>query len=105
MILPSLSRQQVELLIDKAPRSRDRAIVSLLAESGLRLTELVNIKNDDIDWQSRTVKVLGKGNKEGYAPFGSLSEQYLKAWLSEFQPNGEDIWGLSELPPSKLGGI
>ena len=74
---------------------RDKAIVSLFAESGLRLYELANVREDDIDWQNRTIKTLGKGNKEGYAPFGSLSEGYLKAWLAEFQPNGHNIWGLN----------
>ena len=41
-------------------------------------------------------KVLGKGRKEAYAPFGELSEQYLQDWLSQFNPNGGNIWGLNE---------
>jgi site-specific recombinase XerD len=96
LILPSLTREQVELLIDKAHQIRYKAIIALFTESGLRLSELVNIRPNDIDWQNRTMKILGKGNKEGYAPFGSLSEQYLKAWLAEFQPNGHNIWGLNK---------
>jgi len=46
---PSLSRQEVELPIDKAGNARDRAIVSLFTESGLRLSELANVRLKDID--------------------------------------------------------
>ena len=95
LILPSLDKNQVDLLISKAKCVRDKAIVSLFAESGLRLSELVNIKIKDIDWESNTIKVLGKGNKEGYAPFGRRSEQYLKLWLTQYFPKlNEGIWGI-----------
>ena len=95
LILPSLTKQQVEYLIDSVCEIRDKAIIALFTESGLRLSELANIRSHDINWNSRTIRTLGKGNKEGYAPFGYLSEQYLKTWLSEFQPNGRNIWGLN----------
>jgi len=95
LILPSLHKEQVDLLISKAKCVRDKAIVSLFAESGLRLSELVSIKAKDIDWESNTIKVLGKGNKEGYAPFGKTSEQYLKLWLVQHEPKtNECIWGI-----------
>ena len=41
------------------------------------------------------MKTLGKGNKEGYEPFGKLSDEYLKEWLSQYQPNG-NIWGMNK---------
>ncbi len=94
LILPSFSREQVLFLIDTVNSNRDKAIIAVLAESGLRLTELANMKEDDIDWHMKTIRTLGKGNKEGYAPFGALSEEYLRAWLREYQPNGNTIWGL-----------
>jgi len=94
-ILPSLEKEQVLYLIEKAPSIRDKAIVALFTESGLRLSELTNIKPDHINWTNRTIRVLGKGRKEAYAAFGELSEKYLKAWIRQYQPNG-NIWGLSE---------
>ena len=96
LILPSLDEEQVRLLIDTVDSVRDKAIIALFTESGLRLTELTNIKPSDIDWQNRLVKVLGKGRKEAYAPFGELSEQCMKEWLSEYSPNGGNIWGLNQ---------
>ena len=96
LILPSLNEEQVRLLMDTVDNVRDKAIISLFTESGLRLTELTNLKKNDIDWNNRLVKVLGKGRKEAYAPFGELSEQYLQDWLSDYNPNGGNIWGLNQ---------
>ncbi len=94
LILPSLTAEQLELLIITVENLRDKAIISLLAESGLRLSELANIRLSDIDWGNRTIRVIGKGNKEGYAPFGSISESYLRDWLKEYHPERKaNIWG------------
>jgi len=95
LLLPSLERNHVELLIAHAHSTRDKAIIALFSESGLRLSELINIKAADIDWESRIIRVVGKGNKEGYAPFGSTSEEYLKLWLNEYTPDMLDrIWNI-----------
>jgi site-specific recombinase XerD len=94
-ILPSLSTDDVYTLIEQAEGLRDKAIITLFTESGLRLTELTNIMPNDIDWQNRIIKVMGKGRKEAYAPFGELSAGYLKAWLAQYTPDG-NIWGLNQ---------
>lgn len=73
---------------------RNKAIISVFVESGLRLFELSPIKPDDIDWSDRTIRVWGKGQKEGKAPFGQTSETLLKQWLSQYNPNGGNIWGI-----------
>ena len=62
---------------------RDRAILELLYASGLRVSELAGLNEDEIDMQQETVRVLGKGNKERIVPFGSFAaraiQEYLKA--------------------------
>ena len=93
-ILPSLTKEQVELLLNTADNPRDKAIIALFTESGLRLSELTNIAPNDIDWDRHTLHVIGKGNKEGLAPFGKLSECYLRAWLTQYEPKGSTIWGI-----------
>jgi integrase/recombinase XerD len=95
LILPSLSNEEVYKLLSVVDNTRDKAMISLFTESGLRLSELAHIKPLDIDWKSRTIKVLGKGRKEAYAPFGCLSERYIKEWLAEYVPIG-NIWGINE---------
>ena len=67
----------------------------MLTESGFRLTELTNIKPQDIDWNAHTIKVMGKGRKEAYCPFGELSAGYLKRWLQQYKPS-DNIWGVKE---------
>jgi len=94
LIMPSLSQEQVLLLLETAHRVRDKAIIALFTESGLRLSELANIKPGDIDWESHIIRIMGKGRKEAYAPFGELSKRYLKDWLTRYEPNG-NIWGLN----------
>lgn len=94
-ILPSLEKEQVLYLINKVSSVRDEAVISLFTESGLRLSELANIKLEDINWANRTIRVMGKGRKEAYATYGELTEKYLNTWLEEYKPNG-NIWGLSE---------
>ncbi|MFC1871501.1 tyrosine-type recombinase/integrase [Chloroflexota bacterium] len=93
LILPSLTKEQVEILLEEVNNLRDKAIISLFTESGLRLSELARIKATDIDFSNHTIRTIGKGNKESYAPFGSLSEQYLKEWLAQHTHN---IWGINE---------
>ena len=94
LILPSLSREQVKVLIDHATSDRDKSIIALFTESGLRLSELTSIRSTDIDWREHTIKVFGKGGKEALAPFGNLSEKYLRLWLEGRVSNGS-IWGLN----------
>ncbi len=94
-IFPALVKEQVLILIEKAASVRDKAIVALFVESGLRLSELANILLGHINWSNRTIRILGKGRKEAYAAFGDLTEKYLRAWLQEYQPGDSNIWGLT----------
>jgi integrase/recombinase XerC len=92
-ILPSLTVEQLDYLIEQAECIRDKAIISLFADSGLRLSELANIDQANIDWQHRLIKVVCKGNKEGLAPFGQRTEKLLKEWLAK-HPSGGKLWDL-----------
>ena len=95
-ILPSLTIEQVLCLMDNANNVRDKAIISLFTESGLRLRELANIRIQDIDWESRLIRVWGKGNKEALAVFGHRTELLLRQWLAEYNPNGGSIWAINK---------
>jgi integrase/recombinase XerC len=61
---------------------RDKAIMELFYSSGLRLSELVNLNLTDIDLRDRTVRVLGKGNKERILPIGRYAVSALHEWLA-----------------------
>jgi len=77
-ILPSLTTQQVEQIVRRADNLRDKRIVSLFADSGMRLGELASIKYSDIDWQNNTVTIWGKGQKQRRAPFTKRTARLLK---------------------------
>jgi site-specific recombinase XerD len=95
-ILPSLTTEQVDYLIEQATCVRDKAIISLFADSGLRLSELANINTHNIDWQERLIKVRCKGNKEGLAVFGQRTESLLKQWLTQYNANGR-LWDINHV--------
>ncbi|WP_210133126.1 MULTISPECIES: tyrosine recombinase XerC [unclassified Staphylococcus] len=65
---------------------RDRVILELLYATGIRVSELVNIKIQNLDMQTPGVKVLGKGHKERFVPFGEFCRQSIEVYLQEFKP-------------------
>ena len=60
---------------------KSEAIISLFADSGIRLNELLNIKEGDIDLESMTVTVWGKGGKQRKAPFTKRTAELIKQVL------------------------
>ncbi len=67
------------------PGSRNKLILEMFYATGMRLSELVNLKETDIDFHHDTLKVLGKRNKERLIPFSKQFESQLKAYLVEKQ--------------------
>lgn len=62
---------------------RERVILEILYGSGLRVSELVNIKLKDIDLNEKTILVYGKGSKERMAHFGEMALDSLNLYLSD----------------------
>lgn len=60
---------------------RDKAILELMYSSGLRRTEVMNLKLSETDFSQRQVYVVGKGNKEAVVPFGSRALNHLKNYI------------------------
>jgi integrase len=63
-------------------QERDTAIVSLILGSGLRLSELVNLDLDDIDFSKYSARVIRKGNKEQYVYFSQIAMNDLQEYLA-----------------------
>jgi len=61
--------------------ARDRAILELFYSSGLRISELAQLTEDDIDLYEGLVVVQGKGNKERIVPVGEVALNYLKEYI------------------------
>jgi len=88
----SISEDDVVKLLD-APKVdsliglRDRAMLELLYASGVRISELVNIKFSDLDLDRNIIKVFGKGSKERLVPFGEDAAQWISAYIDERKKN------------------
>lgn len=63
-------------------RYRDQAIIELLYASGVRVSELVNIKLNSIDLKNRTIRVLGKGRKERIVMFSRSCQKTIQDHLT-----------------------
>jgi len=61
--------------------ARDAAILELLYSSGIRRAELLGLRMKDIDLAQRTIKVLGKGNKQRIIPFGAEADTSLRQYM------------------------
>ena len=62
---------------------RDSVILELIYSTGIRVSELVNIKLSDIDYSSKKIIITGKGNKERIVLFGSVLEDKLNLYLND----------------------
>lgn len=97
-----LSLTEIEKLIAQIDLShaqghRNRAIIELLYSSGLRVSELVNLKLSDIFFKEKWIKIHGKGNKQRLVPIGAYAEKFLKFYIEDcrnhqkINPQHQDI--------------
>ncbi len=83
----SLSEQDVELLLeapetDTALGFRDRTMLEMLYATGLRVSELVGLTQDQVNLRLGVVKIMGKGNKERLVPIGEEALDWLEQYLA-----------------------
>lgn len=89
--LPSyLSFKEVERLLSlPSPGTfvglRDKAILEFLYATGVRVSELVNLKRKDLNLKDRWVKVMGKGGKERLLPLGREASLWIRKYLKELK--------------------
>lgn len=84
--LPSFftERELDELLNEKFIKEipiLDKAVIELFYSTGIRLSELINLKLKDIDFKTMVIKVLGKGSKERMVPFGTRAMNAMENYL------------------------
>ncbi|HET7815234.1 MAG TPA: tyrosine-type recombinase/integrase [Candidatus Baltobacteraceae bacterium] len=78
-------------------RRRDAAILELLYATGIRRAELVGIDLSDIDFEQRTIRVVGKGNKERFVIFNSYAQDALERYLAVRPPSSDGALLVSRL--------
>ena len=70
-----------ELKSDTSLDIRNKMILELLYATGIRVSELTNIKLEDINFNNKSIKVLGKGNKERIVYFGDYAYDLMKEYI------------------------
>jgi integrase/recombinase XerC len=80
---------KLEFTDDHAGKT-ERMVLLLFYNTGIRLSELINLKESGIDWSYSHIKVLGKGNKERIIPISQELLQELKAYIETKPPCKEE---------------
>jgi len=78
-----LTKKEVLSLIKNCKKKRDRLIIELLYSTGMRVSELINLKIEDVDLVDFKIKVLGKRNKERIIPLNENIINSIKVYLKE----------------------
>lgn len=86
-----LSQSQVQKLLEtpdtKTPRGlRDSAMLEMLYAAGLRVSELIHLKLQDVNCEAGFVRVFGKGAKERVVPFGQYARQKIETYIGSARP-------------------
>lgn len=107
-----LREEQMEELLDVDKNlfpddfegKRDHLIIEMFYNLGVRLSELINIKDSDIDFDRKTVRVTGKRNKQRYIPFGNSLKSDILAFVSDrdAEVGSEEGWLLVRKTGKKL---
>lgn len=73
--------------IDKQAGIRDRALIETLYGCGLRVSELINLRNKELFLEDEIIRVLGKGSKERLVPLGKIASKWIKKYIEEVRPS------------------
>lgn len=84
-----LSQEEIKKILDidlvNKYSYRDKAMLELMYSSGLRISELVNLKMFHLDSNLGILRVMGKGNKERIVPIGEIALKYLNIYINEYR--------------------
>ena len=92
MRLPdTLSKEEMNVILaqpggDKPSALRDTAMLELLYATGIRVSELINLTMNSINWQVGFLTVMGKGNKERIVPIGKTAYDCVRVYVDNARP-------------------
>ncbi|MBU3145741.1 site-specific tyrosine recombinase/integron integrase [Clostridium sp. CF012] len=100
----ALTVDEVEILRQKCKSIREKALLEFTYSSGCRLSEIVDINKEDIDWHNKTLKVIGKGNKERIVCFNTKARYLLREYILSRADNNPALFVTSKGKHNRLGG-
>ena len=86
-----LAEQDANQLVESPDRKsllghRDRAVLETLYGTGIRVSELVGVNINDVDFKRAAIKVTGKGNRERIVPIGGYAAEALNIYIKKTRP-------------------
>lgn len=102
LIREVLSDESLEILRDSCTEIRDLAIIDLLASTGMRVGELVNLNRTDVNMQERQCVVFGKGNKEREVYFNARTKIHLQHYLDSRNDDNPALFVSLKAPHTRL---
>jgi tyrosine recombinase XerC len=96
--LPHFMSEEETIQLIESPKSgkinspRDRAIFEILYSTGIRVSELVGLKVDDVDFIGNIIKVMGKGKKERMVPIGDQALDALKGYMDNRKVESKSVF-------------
>ena len=103
LIKETYSDELLEQLRNNCNNIRNLAIIDLLASSGMRIGELVKLNIDDINFETNSCLVYGKGRKMREVYFDAKAKLHLKEYLSTRKDNNEALFVTIDKPYNRLG--
>ena len=101
-VIETLSDEEVEVIRCACENERDIAIVDILSGSGMRVSELCRLNREDVDIESGTMKVFGKGSKERICFLTGRAKVHLKWYLAERVDNNNALFVTAKSPYERL---
>lgn len=83
LTLDEIDSMIAQLDMSKPESHRNRAIIEMLYGSGLRVSELINLRLSDIYRQEGFMRIIGKGSKQRLVPISPVADQWLQYWLED----------------------
>jgi len=97
----SVDLDAIPVLLAACQNLRDKLVVSLLPDTGLRLSELASLKVGDVELEESSIVVWGKGAKQRKVCFGPFTQVLLEKYLDEYSPTD----GLLGLKPRTVAQV
>lgn len=98
----ALTIEELEMLRESCQSYRQRALIEVLYATGCRLSEIQNLNRDDIQWQTNSTRVIGKGSKEREVFFSYKATYHLKKYLFARLDNDSALFVTERKPYRRL---
>lgn len=101
-IVNTITSEQEELIRMACTNERDLAMIDLLQSSGMRVSEMCGLNRADVNFDTCTVKVFGKGSKERLCYFSGRCKVHLQAYLSQREDDNPALFVAAKKPFNRI---